>query len=333
MFSKATHWLIEGLLNRERQAAAVQQSQEGAAATAGSDHDVVTERANNGIASDGGKQDNSQGKDDDVESLPDSEYEEEEGSQSPQQRRSTDTDHQPSIITTHLQLGRQSFSRTAPSIFELSRNSSVLGSFQEALSQDAAAVPDLSPRFSSSSSRLFSPRVSLTQLAALDSLSAAAAFSRSISLRHTPTLAQLPAPVQEVLDSCGALFIENGNIEGLAEAASHFIAESGISETFYVYDLGEVARLHNTWRAAMPRVAPHYAVKCNPEPMMLAMLAALGAGFDCASVMELEAAQALGVSQDRIIFANPCKKPADFRCAADMLRIRKSTDIHLRSHT
>jgi hypothetical protein len=44
-----------------------------------------------------------------------------------------------------------------------------------------------------------------------------------------------------------------------AEAASHFIAESGITETFYIYDLGEVARLYNTWRAAMPRVMPHYA--------------------------------------------------------------------------
>ncbi|KAF6257868.1 pyridoxal-dependent decarboxylase [Scenedesmus sp. NREL 46B-D3] len=223
--------------------------------------------------------------------------------------------HQPSIIKTHLQLGRQSFSRAAPSIFELSRNTSLLDSLQEALSQDAAAAADLSPRLSSSSSRLFSPRVSFTQLTAADSLSAAAAFSRSISLRHTPTLAQLPAQVQDVLEGCGALFIEDGNIEGLAEAASHFIAESGTSETFYVYDLGEVARLHNTWRAALPRVAPHYAVKCNPEPMMLAMLAALGAGFDCASVMELEAVEALGVSQDHIIFANPCKKPADFRYA------------------
>jgi ornithine decarboxylase len=54
-------------------------------------------------------------------------------------------------------------------------------------------------------------------------------------------------------------------------------------------------------------------VKCNPEPLMLAMLAALGAGFDCASVMELEAAQELGVPQECVIFANPCKKPADFR--------------------
>jgi hypothetical protein len=55
------------------------------------------------------------------------------------------------------------------------------------------------------------------------------------------------------------------------------------------------------------------AVKCNPEPLMLGMLAALGAGFDCASVMELQAVQDLGVDQERVIFANPCKMPADFR--------------------
>jgi hypothetical protein len=48
---------------------------------------------------------------------------------------------------------------------------------------------------------------------------------------------------------------------------------------------------------------------------MLGMLDALGAGFDCASVMELQAVQDLGVDQERVIFANPCKKPADFRWA------------------
>lgn len=99
-----------------------------------------------------------------------------------------------------------------------------------------------------------------------------------------------------------------------AEAASHFIAETGIAETFYIYDLGEVARLYATWLAAMPRVQPHYAVKCNPEPVLLELLNALGAGFDCASVAELEAAAAMGVPQSRIIFANPCKRAPDFRC-------------------
>lgn len=46
----------------------------------------------------------------------------------------------------------------------------------------------------------------------------------------------------------------------------------------------QVARLYEAWVATMPRVMPFYAVKCNPEPSMVALLAALGAGFDCASI-------------------------------------------------
>lgn len=90
----------------------------------------------------------------------------------------------------------------------------------------------------------------------------------------------------------------------------------GLDDTTYVYDLGNTIRLFRAWRAAMPRVAPFYAVKCNPEPALLRLLAALGAGFDCASKAELEAVSALGVSQDRVIFAHPCKRPADLRYAS-----------------
>ena len=56
-----------------------------------------------------------------------------------------------------------------------------------------------------------------------------------------------------------------------------------MDDTFYIYDLGNVTRLFKAWRAAMPRVTPFYAVKCNPEPALLKLLFSLGAGFDCAS--------------------------------------------------
>jgi diaminopimelate decarboxylase len=36
-------------------------------------------------------------------------------------------------------------------------------------------------------------------------------------------------------------------------------------------------------------------VQCNPEPALLKLLAALGAGFDCASKAELEAVAQMGV--------------------------------------
>lgn len=43
---------------------------------------------------------------------------------------------------------------------------------------------------------------------------------------------------------------------------------------------------------------------------MLSMLEALGAGFDCASQAEIRQVLDMGVSPDRIIFANPCKMPS-----------------------
>ncbi|MCE3049853.1 Mitochondrial 2-oxoadipate and 2-oxoglutarate transporter [Datura stramonium] len=61
------------------------------------------------------------------------------------------------------------------------------------------------------------------------------------------------------------------------------------------------------WTNFLPNIHPFYAVKCNPEPSFLAILAAMGSNFDCASRAEIEYVLSLGVSPDRIIFSNPCK--------------------------
>lgn len=67
----------------------------------------------------------------------------------------------------------------------------------------------------------------------------------------------------------------------------------------------------------MPRITPFYAVKCNPEPGILKLLDAMGAGFDCASKGELEMMLKMGVDPNRIIFAHPTKRPSDIRYARD----------------
>lgn len=59
------------------------------------------------------------------------------------------------------------------------------------------------------------------------------------------------------------------------------------------------------------------AVKCNPDPEVLRLLAALGAGFDCASKAEIETVLDLGVDPSRIIYAQPCKTKSYVRFAAD----------------
>lgn len=100
------------------------------------------------------------------------------------------------------------------------------------------------------------------------------------------------------------------------------IRRTGTEDAFYVMDIGVLLRLWKTWKLAMPRVHPFYAVKCNADSVLLALLAALGAGFDVASKAELDTVQNLGVGGDRIIFANPCKLPSHLTYAA-------ARDVHL----
>ncbi|ORY87538.1 pyridoxal-dependent decarboxylase [Protomyces lactucae-debilis] len=84
---------------------------------------------------------------------------------------------------------------------------------------------------------------------------------------------------------------------------------------FFVADLGEIVRQHLRWQQNLPRVVPHYAVKCNPDNQVIRLLAALGTGFDCASKAEIQQVLDLGVSPDRIIYANPCKAASYIRYA------------------
>ncbi|VAI19896.1 unnamed protein product [Triticum turgidum subsp. durum] len=91
---------------------------------------------------------------------------------------------------------------------------------------------------------------------------------------------------------------------------------SGVRGAFYVLDLARVIDLYMRWHRALPDVRPYYAVKCNPEPALLGALAALGAGFDCASRREIEAVLALGFEPGSIVYANPCKPEAHIEYAA-----------------
>lgn len=92
--------------------------------------------------------------------------------------------------------------------------------------------------------------------------------------------------------------------------------EPGDEDTFFVADLGEVYRQHMRWKLNLPRVKPHYAVKCNPDPQLLRLLASLGTGFDCASKTEVEQVLKMGVDPERIIYAQPCKTNSYLRYVA-----------------
>lgn len=78
-----------------------------------------------------------------------------------------------------------------------------------------------------------------------------------------------------------------------------------------VMDLDVVRANYLNFARAMPDTRIYYAVKANPAPEILSLLAELGSCFDCASVPEIEMALAAGASPDRISFGNTIKKEAD----------------------
>ncbi|KAJ7782982.1 pyridoxal-dependent decarboxylase [Mycena metata] len=99
--------------------------------------------------------------------------------------------------------------------------------------------------------------------------------------------------------------------------AGHSLPDPDAERAFFVADLGQVYAQHLRWRACLPRIQPFYAVKCNPDPYVLRLLGALGAGFDCASNGEISQVLAVGgIDPSRIIFANPCKAVSFVRNAA-----------------
>ncbi|RJE22960.1 ornithine decarboxylase [Aspergillus sclerotialis] len=91
----------------------------------------------------------------------------------------------------------------------------------------------------------------------------------------------------------------------------------GDEDAFYVADMGEVYRQHLRWKMNLGRVKPFYAVKCNPDPEVLRLMAQLGNGFDCASKSEIDLALATGIDPSRIIYAQPCKTKSYLRYAAE----------------
>ncbi|PHU23412.1 Ornithine decarboxylase [Capsicum chinense] len=87
-------------------------------------------------------------------------------------------------------------------------------------------------------------------------------------------------------------------------------------QPLYVLDLATIEGLMDKWNHSFPNVKPSYAVKCNTEPALITKLANLGANFDCASLVEIDSVLSLGISPNRIIFANPCKAISHIKHAA-----------------
>jgi ornithine decarboxylase len=88
--------------------------------------------------------------------------------------------------------------------------------------------------------------------------------------------------------------------------------ESGLDdEPCLVVDLDIVRDNYRAFAKAFPDSRVFYAVKANPAPELLSLLASLGSCFDTASVAEIEMVLAAGATADRISYGNTIKKERD----------------------
>src|SRR5918995_3398123 len=85
-----------------------------------------------------------------------------------------------------------------------------------------------------------------------------------------------------------------------------------------VLDLEVVRDNYAKFARALPDTRVFYAVKANPEPAVLGLLAELGSCFDTASIVEIGLALEAGATPDRISFGNTIKKERDIVRALEL---------------
>lgn len=84
---------------------------------------------------------------------------------------------------------------------------------------------------------------------------------------------------------------------------------------YLLMDLDQVSRSFDTLRASFPDSAIHYAVKANPAPEIVRMLARRGCCFDAASPAEVALCLAAGARPENLSYGNTVKKSADIAYA------------------
>src|SRR4051812_14198931 len=93
-------------------------------------------------------------------------------------------------------------------------------------------------------------------------------------------------------------------------------ASQKYTRPFLIVDTAIVRGKARRFRAAMPRVRPHYAVKANPDRRVLKALAQEGCGFEIASIAELDLLLSLDVPPAEVFYSNPIKARESIAYAA-----------------
>jgi len=108
----------------------------------------------------------------------------------------------------------------------------------------------------------------------------------------------------------------------MLDIINHFLETHQSDQPFFIVNLREVIKKINLWRENIPLVEPFYAIKCNPDDIILKLMSIMGLGFDCASKNEIAKVISADVNPEKIIFANPCKM-------VEQIKYARANDVDL----
>ena len=108
-------------------------------------------------------------------------------------------------------------------------------------------------------------------------------------------------------------------LKELREILSYFTKHSFVKHSFYAFYPHKVWNQQLLWNKYLYHIKPHYAIKSNPEKLLIEIMYPKSVRFDCASLQELKLVKDTlpkGADyKDLIIYANPCKSFADLEYA------------------
>ncbi|KAJ8019411.1 Ornithine decarboxylase [Holothuria leucospilota] len=83
-------------------------------------------------------------------------------------------------------------------------------------------------------------------------------------------------------------------------------------------DVGYLVQTVDEWKRLLPRVHPFYAIKANPDPVLLHLMKEMNFGFDCASMYEIKTIIDMGVHPSKVVYANTRKQSSHAKYASSV---------------
>lgn len=95
-----------------------------------------------------------------------------------------------------------------------------------------------------------------------------------------------------------------------------------IESSFHTVNICSLVDRMRLWQKHLPAVKVFYAIKTNHDEIISTVMTKLDAGFDCASLKEMQQALRVGALPEEIIFSHP-RKPAEEIVFAEKHHIKK----------